>query len=244
MTAFDPALIVGSIINPDQIRFKFSDVAWVGSITRDFRACYAWATTGIKTWDDLKKYKHFNIGAQAPGTSSYVNAAMLKNIFGIMVRHVTGYTSSAEQRLAIERGELDGGCGTWSSMPPDWINSKKVNPVIKFSPVVLPGLSEEVPLARDLTPNHRARDVLDLLTAPDAFGRPYVVSKWVPTDRVVMLRTAFDATMKDAQFLAEAENLGLPVSDPIPGSEAEKIIGSIYAAPSDLVAHAQAVIGK
>ena len=117
IAAFNPGLINESLVNPDKIRFRFSDVAWVGSITRDLRACYAWAATGIKSWDDLKSFRQFNIGAPAPGTSSYINAAILKNLFGIALRHVMGYAGSAEQRLAIERGELDGDCGAWSSVP-------------------------------------------------------------------------------------------------------------------------------
>src|SRR6516165_6349103 len=75
IAAFNPGLITESLLNADKIRFKFSDVAWVGSITRDLRACYAWAASGIKTWDDLKTYKRFNMGAPAPGTSSFMNAA-------------------------------------------------------------------------------------------------------------------------------------------------------------------------
>ncbi len=91
VAAFNPGLITESLLNADKIRFKFSDVAWVGSITRDLRACYAWAASGIKTWDDLKTYKRFNMGAPAPGTSSFINAAVLKNMFGIAVHQVTGY---------------------------------------------------------------------------------------------------------------------------------------------------------
>src|SRR5262249_51778397 len=143
MAAFNPGLITESLLNADKIRFKFSDVAWVGSITRDLRACYAWAASGIKTWDDLKTYKRFNMGAPAPGTSSFINAAVLKNMFAIAVHQVTGYAGSAEQRLAIERGELDGDCGAWSSVPPEWISNKKINPVVKFTPLPIPGLAAD-----------------------------------------------------------------------------------------------------
>ena len=125
ITAFNPGLLNESLLNADKIRFKFTDVAFVGSITRDLRACYAWAATGIKTFDDLKKVKQFNMGAPAPGTSSYINEAVLKNMFGIAVRHVTGYAGSAQQRLAIERGELDGDCGAWSSVTPDWVGQRQ-----------------------------------------------------------------------------------------------------------------------
>ena len=244
IAAFNPGLINESLLNPDKVRFKFSDVAWIGSITRDLRVCYAWAATGIKTWNDLKRAKQFNIGAPAPGTSSYINAAILKNLFGIAVRHVTGYAGSAEQRLAIERGELDGDCGAWSSVPPDWISNNKVNPIISFAPLQFAGLPAGIPFAGDLAPDHESRNVLDLLMAPDALGRPFVVSKQAPAGRAALLRAAFDATMKDAQFLAETEKLDLPVVGPISGSEAEKIVVSIYDTPPVLVTRAQAVVGK
>src|SRR3977135_2802887 len=101
ITAFNPGSITESLVDAERIRFKFTGIAWIGSITRDLRVCYAWAATGIKTWDDLKKYKQFNMGAPAQGTSSFVNSAVLKNMFGIAVHHVMGYAGSAEQRLAI-----------------------------------------------------------------------------------------------------------------------------------------------
>ena len=78
----------------------------------------------------------------------------------------------------------------------------------------------------------------------DSLGRPFVVSKQVPADRLAALRTAFDATVKDAQFLAETRKMDLPVEGPIGGPEAEQIVGSIYAASPALVARAQAIVGK
>src|SRR5215831_1711735 len=244
MAAFNPGLITESLLNADKIRLKFSNVAWIGSITRDLRACYAWAATGIKTWDDLKTYKRFNMGAPAPGTSSFINAAVLKNMFGIAVHQVTGYAGSAEQRLAIERGELDGDCGAWSSVPPEWISNRKVNPLVKFAPLPIPGLAAHVPFIGDLAGSQEVRGLLDLLIAPDALGRPFVASKQVPADRIATIRRAFDLTMTDGQFLAEMEKLDLPVNGPIQGSEAEKIIASIYAAPPPLISRAQDILRK
>jgi tripartite-type tricarboxylate transporter receptor subunit TctC len=125
ITAFNPGSITEFLINPDTQRFNFLGVAWIGSISRDLRACYAWAATGIKSFDDLKRYKEFNMGAPARGTSSYINSAVLKTVFGVAVHHVVGYTGSAEQRLAIERGELDGDCGARSSLPADWLGAAR-----------------------------------------------------------------------------------------------------------------------
>jgi tripartite-type tricarboxylate transporter receptor subunit TctC len=244
ITAFNPGLLNESLLNADKVGFKLTGVAFVGSITRDLRACYAWGATGIKTFDDLKKVKQFNMGAPAPGTSSYINEAVLKNMFGIAVRQVTGYAGSAQQRMAIERGELDGDCGAWSSVTPDWVANDRVNPLITFTPLPIPKLKPGVPFAGDLAPNQEAKDVLNVLMAADALGRPFVVSKQVPADRIAVLRTAFDKTLRDAQFLAETQKLDLPVEGPIAGPEAERIVASIYAAPPAVIARAQAIVGK
>ena len=192
ITAFNPGLLNKSLLSADKIGFKFTDVAFVGSITRDLRACYAWGATGIKTFDDLKKAKQFNMGAPAPGTSSYINEAVLKNMFGIAVRQVTGYAGSAQQRMAIERGELDGDCGAWSSVTPDWVANDRINPLITFTPLPIPKLKPGVPFAGDLAPTQEAKEVLNILMAADALGRPFVVSKQVPADRLAVLRAAFD----------------------------------------------------
>jgi tripartite-type tricarboxylate transporter receptor subunit TctC len=244
ITAFNPGTITEWLVNPGKLRFNFSEVAWIGSITRDQRVCYAWAATGIKTFDELKAYRQFNMGAPTRGTSSFVNSAMLKNMFGIAVHHVMGYAGSAEQRLAIERGELDGDCGAWSSIPPEWIANGKIYPVIKFASEPIAGLPENVPFAGDLVSGTAVKDILDILTTPDLLGRPFVASKQVPAQRLAALRRAFDATMADAQFLAEAEKLGLPVAGPVSGPEAERIIASLYAASPALIARAQEIVGK
>jgi tripartite-type tricarboxylate transporter receptor subunit TctC len=244
ITAFNPGSITEFLINPDTQRLNFVGVAWIGSISRDLRACYAWAATGIKSFDDLKRYKQFNMGAPARGTSSYINSAVLKTVFGVAVHHLVGYTGSAEQRLAIERGELDGYCGARSSLPADWLGGHKINAPISFSPRPIPGLPPGVPFARDLAPAQETKDALDLLMTSDALGRPFVASKQVPLDRLAVLRRAFDATTKDAQFLAEAEKLNLPLVDPVSGPDAEKIIASLYAAPPALVARTQAMVAQ
>ena len=244
IAAFNPGIVNESLLSPEKVRFKLTEMAFVGSITRDLRACYAWGATGIKSWGDLKKVKRFNMGAPAPGTSSFINEAVLKNLFGIPVHQVTGYAGSGQVRLAIERGELDGDCGAWSSVTPDWIRDNKVNPLIKFTPLPIPGLAGDVPYAGDLAASRDDRSILELLAAPDALGRPYVASKQVPLGRLAVIRTAFEQTTADAQFLAEAERLDLPVSGPLGGAEAKAIIAAIYAAPPALIAHAREIVGR
>lgn len=232
MTAFNPGLIIDSLLAP-RAELKFDQVAWVGSISQDFRVCYSWAETGIKTFADLQKFPQFNIGAPAAGSSTYINAAELKSIFGVKVRHVTGYPGSADERLAIERRELDGGCGAWSSNPQEWLDKKKINPLVTFSADPVPNLNQPVPYAVDLVKDEKDKEVVRLLSSADPLGRPYVVSKQVPTGRLDILRKAFDETIADPQFVADAARMTLPVS-PINGQKAERLIADIYAASEEV----------
>jgi len=241
ITAFNPGQITESLTDPGKVKLKFSDYAFLGSITRDFRVCYAWHATGIKSWQDLIKAKEFILGATAPGVSSYVNGAILRNVFGLNVRQVVGFPGSAEQRLAIERGELHGDCGSWSSIPGDWIAAKKINPLVRFSPVSTPDMPQDIPFAGDLAKTAEQKRILAIVGAAGELGRPYIVSKEVPKERLAILRKAFDATVRDKAFLSDAEKQRLPVN-PATGEEAEKIIAEIYDAPPDLVEKAKNAI--
>jgi tripartite-type tricarboxylate transporter receptor subunit TctC len=243
IATFNSGLLTESLLNADKIQFNFGNVAWLGSVNRDLRACYAWGETGIRNFDELRQRKQFNMGAAAPGTASFMNAAVLKNMLGVAVHLVTGYQGSGELRVAIERRELDGDCGTWSSLPPDWLGNRKVNPVLRFAAMPVPGVSGDVPFVGDLV-GKADRSVLDVLLAPDALGRPYVMSRHVPADRLTALRTAFDATMRDQRFLAETKTIELPVTSPVSGPDAEAIVAAIYNAPPPLVARARAIIAR
>lgn len=241
ITAFNPGIITESLVEDEKTRFNFTSVAWVGSITRDFRVCYVWHGLGVKNWDDVMNRKELVVGSVAVGTGAYINGQVLKNIFNVRLKHIFGYPGSAEQRIAIERGELDGECGSWSSVSEDWIKNKKAVPFVRFSPVRTPDIPEDVPFIGDLAKTQEQRDLVDLLITAGELGRPYVISKQVPQDRLATLRQSFDATVAAPGFLAEAEKLRLPVN-PATGAEAEKIIARIYAFPQELVEKAKLAI--
>ncbi|HEY4133757.1 MAG TPA: hypothetical protein VGO34_00950 [Alphaproteobacteria bacterium] len=242
ISAFNPGVIVESLVTPEKVNFKLSQVAWIGSITADLRVCYAWHTTGVKSWDDLMKRANFNMGTQQTGSSSYNNAATLRNLYGAKIKIVTGYPGSAEERLAIERGELDGGCGAWSSNPPNWLAENKITPIVKFAPGPIPNLPAGVPFAGDFLKSDDDKVVLKLLTAADTLGRPYVASKGVPADRLAALRKGFDAAIQDPQFLADAKKADLPVVGSVNGVDSEKVINDIYGAPQRLIERAKETV--
>ena len=237
IVTFNPALITEGVTVPERTKFNFTDVSYIGSITRDFRVCYIWGAKGLKTWDEVMKAPLLNFGGTGKGTGSYVNGAILRNVFGAKIKHILGFPGSAEQRLAIERGELDGDCGSFSSIGDDWIRDKKINVFVSFAPTKTPDMPD-APYIMNFAKTDEQKAVLKILSAAGELGRPYIVSKSVPADRVTALRQAFDATMKDKTFLAEAKKEGLPVY-PIDGKEAGEIVGQIYKFPKELVEKAK-----
>jgi tripartite-type tricarboxylate transporter receptor subunit TctC len=242
ITMFDPGLITESIAAPDLFKTRFADYQWIGTMLRDVRICYAWGATGIRSWDDMMRRKEFLIGATAKGSNAYMNGAILRKVFNAPVKQIAGYPGSNEQRLALERGELEGNCGSWSAMPQDWLQQNKINPLVRFSPKRPPDMALSVPFVDDLATSQEQRDLLDVLDASAELGRPFIVAKAVPRERVSLLRAAFQATLNDPAFQREAQAQSLPL-DPVPGEEAAAIIERIYAAPPELARKVKEVMG-
>jgi tripartite-type tricarboxylate transporter receptor subunit TctC len=235
ITTFNPGLITESVVDPAKFETKFADYAWVGSIAADVRACYAWAATGPKNWDDLMKRKEWILGATGKGSGNYVNGATLRELFGAPVRQILGFPGSAEIRLAIERGELEGDCGSWSSVPDSYLRDKKINVIARFAQKRPDDMPADVPYVGEFAKTQDQKDMLELISGADTVGRPYIMSKQVPADRLQIIRASFDATMKDPQFLADAEKQGLQVS-PARGEEVQPLLERMAKAPATTVA--------
>ena len=233
--------ISDSRLMPERVKADFRKFSWLGSISQDLTVCYVWHAIGIKTLAEAKG-RGLIMGLTATGSSSDVNQRILREVFGVPVKQVAGYPGSAEERLAVERGELDGDCGSWSSLPAEWVDGRKIVPIIKSSEIELPGLPPGVPYSVAIAPTERDRAIIKLLVAPGEVGRPFIASAAVPAERMQILRAAFDATMKDPQFLADAAKLRMPVL-PKSAEEALKIVNEIYATPDDIVQAARKVAG-
>jgi tripartite-type tricarboxylate transporter receptor subunit TctC len=233
VTLFDPGLILESVASPEVVKASFADYQWIGTLLRDIRICYASTASGVRTWDEMMSRKEFLIGNTAKGSNAYVNGAILRKVFRAPVRQISGYPGSNEQRLALERGELEGNCGSWSAIPQDWIVNHKIDALVRFSPKRPSDMPESVPYVLDLAKTQEQKDLLVILNGPGELGRPFIVAKQVPADRVATLRAAFEAMIRDEAFLAEAQKQNLPL-DPVTGEEAEKIIKTIYSASPEL----------
>jgi len=241
ITTFDPGLILETVAAPETYRVRFSDHQWIGTLLRDIRICYASAASGIRTWQEMMARKEFLIGNTAKGSNAYVNGAILRKVFQAPVRQISGYPGSNEQRLALERGELEGNCGSWTAIPQDWIVNHRINALVRFSPKRPPDMPASVPFVNELATSQEQKDLLDILNGSGELGRPFIVSKAVPAERVAVLRAALEATLEDEAFLGEAQKQSL-LLDPVSGEEAEQVIAKIYSASPELAKKVKEVL--
>jgi tripartite-type tricarboxylate transporter receptor subunit TctC len=242
IATFNFGLIADSRVFPERVKADLRKYAWIGSVSQDVSVCYTWGALGLRSLEDVLKLPEVQMGDVGPGTSAFVGQNILKNIFGVKVRQVLGYPGSAEQRIAIERGELDGDCGAWASLPANWIDGALVNPLIKTAPGDAPGLPANVPYMADIAPDPKSRDIVKLLTGSGQVGRPFVASSAVSPERLAILRAAFDETMRDPEFLADAAKIRQPVT-PKNAADALKVVEGLYATPDEIVKPARVIAG-
>lgn len=235
MAIFNPGLVTQSIVQPDRVNIDFRKLAWVGIVTPDYRVCYGYGDKGVTSWDQMMHgSKPFIIGSTGKGSGNYINGATLRIVFHAPVKQVLGFPGSAEQRLAIEQGELDGDCGSYSSIPVDWIKKGLAHSFVRFIKDKPQEVPDSAKFIGDFASTDQERQLLRLLNGGDEVGRPFIMSKQVPADRLAIIRQAFDETMKDPAFLADMAKQELPVH-PLTGQQAEKTIEELTSVPPEIV---------
>jgi tripartite-type tricarboxylate transporter receptor subunit TctC len=225
-------------------QFDGRKFTWLGSIASNSSLCTTWHTTAIKTWQDVLT-KPFALAGEGSGSDPDNFARILKNLFGAKVKLVAGYPGGTEMNLAIERREVDGRCGwSWDSIKstrPDWLRDKKINLLAVFSLQRAADIPAEVPLIGELATSEEQRQILRVHLSGQALGRPFFTSPGVPEDRKAALRAAFDATMKDPDFIADIIKVKLEVI-PASGAEIDRLLAEVYATPKDVIEKAKQAV--
>ena len=243
MAHFSSGLLTEAITAPERVRLDFRSYAWVGNVSEDVRVCYLRSASGVRNFAEMLARNEVVFGATAQGNAGNVDTALLRNLLGVKLKQVSGYAGSADKRLAVERGEIDGDCGGWTSVPEDWLRDRRINIMVRLSPTLVAGMDPSVPYGRDLLRSADDRKIYDFLTAPERLGRLFMAGGGVPADRMAVLRAAFDAMVVDPAFLTEAAQLRLLVT-PMRADEVARQIGALYATPADLVARAKIIAGE
>jgi tripartite-type tricarboxylate transporter receptor subunit TctC len=224
-------------------KFEPRKFTWLGSVGNEVSVCVAWHAAAVKTWDDLL-VKDFVVAAAGLSTDTGVFALVLKNLFGARMKIISGYPGGAEISKAIETGEVDGRCGwSWSGVKaskPDWLAEKKINVLVQLGLQKTADLPS-VPLITDLAKTDEQRQILKLVFGPQEFAWPFMAPPDLPADRKHILRAAFDATLRDPEFLEDAKKMALEVN-PVSGRAVEALIDDLYGTPEAVAAKARRVI--
>lgn len=230
--AFNRNLVLGQLVKVEGIRFDMTKFAWIGSPSAEATIFAIRSDLPHRTVADMQKADPaVIIGATGPGASTYDFPLLLKALLKFNVRIIPGYPSGTDILLAIERKEVDGRSGSYSSMKAA-IDRGLIRPIIRtrFS---VPDIAK-LPVDEDLAPNATAKQLFALRAVPEVIGRPFVLPPGTPAPIVQMYISAFTQMTKDREFLAEAERSSFDI-EYTPGDQALKIVREVLNAPRDVV---------
>jgi len=235
--------VIEPLIGARNPGYDMSKFTWVGAVSKDVGVCLSYGTTPFKTVEDLRN-KEMIVAGTGAGSDSDTYPIILNQVLQTKIKLITGYLGTKETIMAIESGEAHGRCSVaYSALKmarPDWLRDKKINIIMQFG-LEKSGELPDVPLVLDFVKNAEDRQLMELLMGTMAVARPFMAPPGVPEGRATALRRAFDKTMKDEGFLAEAKQLQLDV-EPTAGEEAQKIVQSMYATPKAVVERAKKLL--
>ena len=223
-------------------RFDPTKLSWIGTPAKETNVCIAYHTAQVKTAQDLLD-KQLIVGDTGPGTGTRSYPRVLSELLGMKFKLVGGFPASSDVFLAMERGEVEGICESLDSIKirrPDWIATKQISILFQGGAEPNPEL-KGVPFVLDLARGGEQKQAIEFLYAGQGIGRPFVAPPDLPANRLKMLRDAFNATMKDADFIADAKKSKLDL-EPEDGEHLTALIMKIYATPKPIVDRVTALI--
>jgi tripartite-type tricarboxylate transporter receptor subunit TctC len=232
VATFNRNLPIAQLTGVQGVKFDMTKFAWVGSAASESTILAIRADLPYKNFEELRKAdKEIVIGATGPGANTYDFPLLLRELLGVKIKIVSGYPSSADIMLAVERKEVDGRAGSYSSIL-RFIERGLVRPVIRAR-AVEPGI-EKLPVDESFAPNPRAKAIMALRSAPEVIGRPYVMHPETPAEHLNAMRAAFAAAIKDPELIAEGKKAKMELEF-VSGDEAVKVMKEVLAQPKDVV---------
>jgi tripartite-type tricarboxylate transporter receptor subunit TctC len=244
MALIMPSIITHQLLDGRGVRYDVARFQWLGASDYSNQSVYVWAT-GAKTFAETMS-REVVLGATGAGSYTLLYPALMNNLLGTRFKTVSGYKSAKDIDLAMQRGEIDGRAGnylsTLRSINGDWLRDKSINILVQIG-----GERDadfpEVPLLTEFARSDETRRVLQLFEAEITVGRAFLTTPDVPADRLSALRQAFDATMADPAFRAEATRMGLD-THPIKADKMQAIVREVAATPPELIAVAKRAKGE
>ena len=244
--AFNGNQILGQLVGAQGINFDARKMEWVGAPGYNHDLCVLNRQSGITSGDQWLTVKTpLKLGGSAPGAPTDDGPKILKEAIGLPLRLVSGYKGTADIRIAVESGEVDGLCGfSWASVRATWrkaIESGQVVVVLQSAPKASPDLPK-VPVAISFAKTAEARQLIEAgIHTPSSITYTYSLPPGTLKDRVQILRKAFSDTVKDKDFLNDAGKANLEIA-PFSGEEVERNIETLFKTPPAVVAKLKEVI--
>jgi tripartite-type tricarboxylate transporter receptor subunit TctC len=231
------------LLQPEATHFDPTKLLWIGAAARESQVAFAWHTAPVQSLEDLKT-KELLVGATTAGTTMVDFPAVSNAFLGLKFKIVRGYEGTTQIFKGIEAGELQGIGGVgWSSvklLAGKWLAQKQITIIAQYGFKRLPALPD-VPLVFDLAKTEQDRLALRLTFARQEYDRGYFLPPDAPADRLAILRKAFNAAMKDREFLSEAQKSGIDI-DPVPGERVAALIAQVLATPPDIAERVRKII--
>jgi hypothetical protein len=246
IAAIMPGAVVGPLLDEKaEVLFDPTKVQYLGTANNGTRVCISHKDSQIKTFADVLARKAV-FGGVSANDSTRDYGYMHKHTSGALYDVVAGYNGTNDIGLAMERGEIDGACGwDWASLKsqrPDWLRDRKVNVLLQV------GIEPNEELARMGIPevwkyvkSEQDRKAVELIVGQQAFQRSYIAPPAIAPEALGILRLGFDATMRDPQYLADAEKMRIDIS-PLSGAKVQEIVQKLYATPREIIERARAAI--
>jgi tripartite-type tricarboxylate transporter receptor subunit TctC len=245
--AIHPTTIVDPVLGDPRKGTKALEFAYLGSASSGVEACFLRADAPVKSFRDAFGTEMI-LGAGNQASSSREYAALLKNVLGMKITIVGGYSGTAQIMLAMDRGEVQGMCGASYlgvvAARPDWFTNNLVkvisyqgtqsHPELKWMADVLPAVT--------FAKTNEQRQILNLYDSQEAFARPYVTGTKVPPERTEALRAAFMSALDDPELRKEATGLGLDVS-PVSGPQVQALVANFYSASPEILRRTRVALG-
>ena len=245
IATFSRSALMQPLVDRTGVQFDPQKLEWIGSPSDEVGVALSSAASGVKTVADMRQ-KGLLVAATGPGTDSNVYARVIGRALGADIRLVTGYTGSQDMLLAVERGEAGGiGGVSWSSVWPgkrNLIESKTIIPILQYGRASQHEHLKGVPVITDLVANPEDRKTLEIITARQIIAFPFAAPPDVAPDRLKAVRSAFDRTMNDPQFLADAEAAGHNIN-PVNAAEMTSIIKRVFASTPEEIARVKRMMG-
>jgi tripartite-type tricarboxylate transporter receptor subunit TctC len=224
-------------------QFDATKLIWLGSTNREPYVAFVWHTAPVQSLAELRT-KDLVVGSTTPGTTMTDFPLAVNDVLGLRFKVVRGYEGTPQINHAIERGEIHGQGGIgWAAIKaqvPQWIAEKKIKVIAQYGLKRHPDLAE-VPSMLEQATTEPDRQALTMLFARTEYGRPYFLPPGVPAARVDALRRAFDATMREPAFVADAARLQLEI-DPMTGEAVQALVGQLARTPPEIVTRVRAAL--